>query len=112
MNLQKIQEKEALLVFFNHTAEAKIKAIMYVYFIHHHSFQHYLIVDGDCEVKRVLNMCLREYISDTLECGREKFLVFAHHKLVLDSVTKELGEKVRFGFVISHRPVQTETADL
>lgn len=29
-----------------------------------------------------------------LECGREKFLVFAHHKLVLDSITKELGEKV------------------
>lgn len=58
----KSQEKEALLVFFNHTAEAKIRAIM-------------------------------EYISDMLECGREKFLVFAHHKLVLDSITKELGEK-------------------
>ncbi len=29
-----------------------------------------------------------------LECGREKFLVFAHHKLVLDSITKELAEKV------------------
>uniref|UniRef100_A0A674AHT3 SWI/SNF-related matrix-associated actin-dependent regulator of chromatin subfamily A-like protein 1 n=1 Tax=Salmo trutta TaxID=8032 RepID=A0A674AHT3_SALTR len=54
--------KEALLVFFNHTAEAKIKAII-------------------------------EYIMDMLECGREKFLVFAHHKLVLDSITKELGEK-------------------
>uniref|UniRef100_A0A4W5JK53 Helicase C-terminal domain-containing protein n=1 Tax=Hucho hucho TaxID=62062 RepID=A0A4W5JK53_9TELE len=54
--------KEALLVFFNHTAEAKIKAIM-------------------------------EYIMDMLECGREKFLVFAHHKLVLDSITKDLGEK-------------------
>uniref|UniRef100_A0A674AHA8 SWI/SNF-related matrix-associated actin-dependent regulator of chromatin subfamily A-like protein 1 n=1 Tax=Salmo trutta TaxID=8032 RepID=A0A674AHA8_SALTR len=52
----------ALLVFFNHTAEAKIKAII-------------------------------EYIMDMLECGREKFLVFAHHKLVLDSITKELGEK-------------------
>uniref|UniRef100_A0A8C7N5T6 SWI/SNF-related matrix-associated actin-dependent regulator of chromatin subfamily A-like protein 1 n=1 Tax=Oncorhynchus kisutch TaxID=8019 RepID=A0A8C7N5T6_ONCKI len=52
----------ALLVFFNHTAEAKIKAIM-------------------------------EYIMDMLECGREKFLVFAHHKLVLDFITKELGEK-------------------
>ncbi|XP_064875827.1 SWI/SNF-related matrix-associated actin-dependent regulator of chromatin subfamily A-like protein 1 isoform X3 [Oncorhynchus nerka] len=54
--------KEALLVFFNHTAEAKLKAIM-------------------------------EYIMDMLECGREKFLVFAHHKLVLDFITKELGEK-------------------
>ncbi|KAL2081024.1 hypothetical protein ACEWY4_022877 [Coilia grayii] len=58
----KMKEKEALLVYFNHTAEAKIRAIM-------------------------------EYIMDMLECGREKFLVFAHHKLVLDSVTKELGEK-------------------
>ncbi|XP_072541661.1 SWI/SNF-related matrix-associated actin-dependent regulator of chromatin subfamily A-like protein 1 [Salminus brasiliensis] len=58
----KMQEKEALLVFFNHTAEAKIRAIM-------------------------------EYISDMLECGREKFLVFAHHKRVLDSITKELSEK-------------------
>ncbi|KAB5577301.1 hypothetical protein PHYPO_G00208310 [Pangasianodon hypophthalmus] len=58
----KKQEKEALLVFFNHTAEAKIRAIL-------------------------------EYISDMLECGREKFLVFAHHKRVLDSITKELTDK-------------------
>ncbi|XP_064183604.1 SWI/SNF-related matrix-associated actin-dependent regulator of chromatin subfamily A-like protein 1 [Anguilla rostrata] len=58
----KMQEKEALLVFFNHTAEAKVRAI-------------------------------NEYIVDLLECGREKFLVFAHHKLVLDHVVKELGEK-------------------
>lgn len=29
-----------------------------------------------------------------LEGGREKFLVFAHHKLVLDHVTTELGKKV------------------
>ncbi|KAJ8282334.1 hypothetical protein COCON_G00048530 [Conger conger] len=58
----KKQEKEALLVFFNRTAEAKVRAI-------------------------------NEYIIDLLECGREKFLVFAHHKLVLDSVVKELVEK-------------------
>ncbi|MCJ8732791.1 hypothetical protein PDJAM_G00215370 [Pangasius djambal] len=58
----KKQEKEALLVFFNHTAEAKIRAIL-------------------------------EYISDMLECGREKFLVFAHHKRLLDSITKELTDK-------------------
>ncbi|KAM6986962.1 SWI/SNF-related matrix-associated actin-dependent regulator of chromatin subfamily A-like protein 1 [Aplochiton taeniatus] len=57
----KIKEKEALLVYFNHTAEAKIPAIM-------------------------------EYIQDMLEC-RDKFLVFAHHKLVVDSITKELGDK-------------------
>lgn len=38
---------------------------------------------------------LREYIIDMLECGREKFLVFAHHKLVLDHITTELGKKVR-----------------
>ncbi|XP_053352346.1 SWI/SNF-related matrix-associated actin-dependent regulator of chromatin subfamily A-like protein 1 isoform X2 [Clarias gariepinus] len=58
----KMKEKEALLVFFNHTAEAKIRAIL-------------------------------EYISDMLECGRDKFLVFAHHKRVLDSITKELTDK-------------------
>lgn len=38
---------------------------------------------------------IREYMMDLLKCGREKFLVFAHHKLMLDSITKELGEKVR-----------------
>ncbi|XP_036400529.1 SWI/SNF-related matrix-associated actin-dependent regulator of chromatin subfamily A-like protein 1 [Megalops cyprinoides] len=58
----KMEEKQALLVFFNHTAEAKIRAI-------------------------------REYIMELLECGREKFLLFAHHKLVLDAVTTELQEK-------------------
>lgn len=58
----KIEEKEALLVFYNYTAEAKLQAIM-------------------------------EYITDMLECGREKFLVFAHHKLVLDHITSELGKK-------------------
>lgn len=30
-----------------------------------------------------------------LEGGREKFLVFAHHKLVLDHITAELEKKVR-----------------
>nr|XP_006636786.2 PREDICTED: SWI/SNF-related matrix-associated actin-dependent regulator of chromatin subfamily A-like protein 1 [Lepisosteus oculatus]XP_015214755.1 PREDICTED: SWI/SNF-related matrix-associated actin-dependent regulator of chromatin subfamily A-like protein 1 [Lepisosteus oculatus]XP_015214756.1 PREDICTED: SWI/SNF-related matrix-associated actin-dependent regulator of chromatin subfamily A-like protein 1 [Lepisosteus oculatus]XP_015214757.1 PREDICTED: SWI/SNF-related matrix-associated actin-de len=58
----KQQEKEALLIFYNRTAEAKIRAIV-------------------------------EYVIDLLESGREKFLVFAHHKLVLDSLTKELGDK-------------------
>ncbi|XP_070694755.1 SWI/SNF-related matrix-associated actin-dependent regulator of chromatin subfamily A-like protein 1 isoform X2 [Pempheris klunzingeri] len=58
----KMAEKEALLIFYNHTAEAKLQAIM-------------------------------EYITDTLECGREKFLVFAHHKSVLDHITTELGKK-------------------
>ena len=37
---------------------------------------------------------VREYITDMLECGREKFLVFAHHKLVLDHITAELVKKV------------------
>uniref|UniRef100_A0A8C5HPY8 SWI/SNF-related matrix-associated actin-dependent regulator of chromatin subfamily A-like protein 1 n=1 Tax=Gouania willdenowi TaxID=441366 RepID=A0A8C5HPY8_GOUWI len=55
-------EKEALLVFYNHTAEAKLQSIM-------------------------------EYITDMLECGREKFLVFAHHKLVLDHITTDLRKK-------------------
>ncbi|XP_041857728.1 SWI/SNF-related matrix-associated actin-dependent regulator of chromatin subfamily A-like protein 1 [Melanotaenia boesemani] len=58
----KMEEKQALLVFYNHTAEAKLQAIM-------------------------------EYITDMLECGREKFLVFAHHKLVLDHITTELVKK-------------------
>lgn len=35
-----------------------------------------------------------EYILDLLESGREKFLVFAHHKVVLDAITKELERKV------------------
>uniref|UniRef100_A0AAX7SU15 SWI/SNF-related matrix-associated actin-dependent regulator of chromatin subfamily A-like protein 1 n=1 Tax=Astatotilapia calliptera TaxID=8154 RepID=A0AAX7SU15_ASTCA len=60
--LAKGHQKEALLVFYNHTAEAK------------------------------------EYIIDMLECGREKFLVFAHHKLVLDHITTELGKK-NVGFI-------------
>lgn len=34
-----------------------------------------------------------EYILDLLESGKEKFLVFAHHKVVLDAVTKELDRK-------------------
>ncbi|XP_054979212.1 SWI/SNF-related matrix-associated actin-dependent regulator of chromatin subfamily A-like protein 1 isoform X2 [Sorex araneus] len=58
----KQKQKEALFVFFNRTAEAKIPAII-------------------------------EYILDLLESGREKFLVFAHHKVVLDAVTKELDRK-------------------
>ncbi|KAM6934194.1 SWI/SNF-related matrix-associated actin-dependent regulator of chromatin subfamily A-like protein 1 [Xenentodon cancila] len=58
----KMEEKEALLIFYNHTADAKLQAIM-------------------------------EYITDMLECGREKFLVFAHHKLVLDHITTELVKK-------------------
>ncbi|XP_077874099.1 SWI/SNF-related matrix-associated actin-dependent regulator of chromatin subfamily A-like protein 1 isoform X3 [Ictidomys tridecemlineatus] len=58
----KQQQKEALIVFFNRTAEAKIP-------------------------------CVIEYILDLLESGREKFLVFAHHKVVLDAITKELERK-------------------
>uniref|UniRef100_A0ABK0LL24 SWI/SNF-related matrix-associated actin-dependent regulator of chromatin subfamily A-like protein 1 n=1 Tax=Rattus norvegicus TaxID=10116 RepID=A0ABK0LL24_RAT len=58
----KQQQKEALLVFFNRTAEAKIP-------------------------------CVIEYILDLLESGREKFLVFAHHKVLLDAIAKELERK-------------------
>lgn len=43
---------------------------------------------------RRLCFCHREYITDMLEGGREKFLVFAHHKLVLDHITAELEKKV------------------
>uniref|UniRef100_H0WJS4 SWI/SNF-related matrix-associated actin-dependent regulator of chromatin subfamily A-like protein 1 n=1 Tax=Otolemur garnettii TaxID=30611 RepID=H0WJS4_OTOGA len=58
----KKEQKEALILFFNRTAEAKIPSVI-------------------------------EYILDLLESGREKFLVFAHHKVVLDAVTKELERK-------------------
>ncbi|KAM4025004.1 SWI/SNF-related matrix-associated actin-dependent regulator of chromatin subfamily A-like protein 1 [Anomaloglossus baeobatrachus] len=63
----KVQEKEALLLFYNRTAEAKSR-------------------------------CVIEYVLELLESGREKFLVFAHHKLVLDNVCEELGKK-NVGFI-------------
>nr|XP_008120503.1 PREDICTED: SWI/SNF-related matrix-associated actin-dependent regulator of chromatin subfamily A-like protein 1 isoform X2 [Anolis carolinensis] len=58
----KQEEKEALLLFYNRTAEAKIH-------------------------------CIIEYILDLLESGKEKFLVFAHHKLVLDAIAEALAKK-------------------
>uniref|UniRef100_A0A8C9TDG7 SWI/SNF-related matrix-associated actin-dependent regulator of chromatin subfamily A-like protein 1 n=1 Tax=Scleropages formosus TaxID=113540 RepID=A0A8C9TDG7_SCLFO len=61
-NCNRMREKEVLLVYFNHTAEAKTGAVT-------------------------------EYILDLLECGRDKFLVFAHHKLLLDAVSRELEDK-------------------
>lgn len=39
-----------------------------------------------------------EYILDLLESGREKFLVFAHHKVLLDAIAKELERKVSLKF--------------
>ncbi|XP_027967970.1 SWI/SNF-related matrix-associated actin-dependent regulator of chromatin subfamily A-like protein 1 isoform X2 [Eumetopias jubatus] len=62
MNKTRRQQKEALLLFFNRTAEAKIPSVI-------------------------------EYILDLLESGREKFLVFAHHKVVLSAITRELEKK-------------------
>ncbi|NXB18664.1 SMAL1 protein, partial [Rhagologus leucostigma] len=58
----KQQEKEALLVFFSRTAEAKIRSVV-------------------------------EYILELLESGNNKFLVFAHHKIMLDAVAAELKKK-------------------
>ncbi|CAM9611695.1 SWI/SNF-related matrix-associated actin-dependent regulator of chromatin subfamily A-like protein 1 [Lampetra fluviatilis] len=58
----KTQEKEALMLFFSKTAEAKVSAIV-------------------------------EYVSDLLESGRAKFLVFAHHRVVLDALSAHLGKK-------------------
>ncbi|NXE88987.1 SMAL1 protein, partial [Menura novaehollandiae] len=58
----KQQEKEALLVFFSRTAEAKIRSVV-------------------------------EYILELLESGNNKFLVFAHHKIMLDAVVEELKKK-------------------
>ncbi|XP_013816257.2 SWI/SNF-related matrix-associated actin-dependent regulator of chromatin subfamily A-like protein 1 isoform X1 [Apteryx mantelli] len=58
----KQQEKEALLLFYNRTAEAKIHSVI-------------------------------EYILELLESGKDKFLVFAHHKIVLDAIVAELEKK-------------------
>ncbi|XP_041057134.1 SWI/SNF-related matrix-associated actin-dependent regulator of chromatin subfamily A-like protein 1 isoform X3 [Carcharodon carcharias] len=58
----KREKKEALLLFYNRTAEAKVRSII-------------------------------EYVSDLLESGRNKFLVFGHHRLVLDALCETLGEK-------------------
>nr|XP_054492509.1 SWI/SNF-related matrix-associated actin-dependent regulator of chromatin subfamily A-like protein 1 isoform X2 [Agelaius phoeniceus] len=58
----KQQEKEALLVYFSRTAEAKIRSVV-------------------------------EYILELLESGKNKFLVFAHHKIMLDAVVAELKKK-------------------
>ncbi|NXM40842.1 SMAL1 protein, partial [Gymnorhina tibicen] len=58
----KQKEKEALLVFFSRTAEAKIRSVV-------------------------------EYILELLESGNNKFLVFAHHKIMLDAVVAELKKK-------------------
>ncbi|XP_063144906.1 SWI/SNF-related matrix-associated actin-dependent regulator of chromatin subfamily A-like protein 1 [Candoia aspera] len=63
----KQEQKEALIVFYNRTAEAKIH-------------------------------CILEYILDLLESGRQKFLVFAHHKLILDAISEEL-ERKNIGFI-------------
>nr|XP_060629862.1 SWI/SNF-related matrix-associated actin-dependent regulator of chromatin subfamily A-like protein 1 isoform X3 [Anolis sagrei ordinatus] len=63
----KQEEKEALILFYNRTAEAKIH-------------------------------CIIEYILDLLESGKEKFLVFAHHKLVLDAIAEAL-EKKHIGYI-------------
>ncbi|GCB84085.1 hypothetical protein scyTo_0024848, partial [Scyliorhinus torazame] len=59
---QKREKKEALLLFYNRTAEAKVRSII-------------------------------EYVSDLLESGRDKFLVFGHHRLVLDALCATLGDK-------------------
>jgi len=36
----------------------------------------------------------REYILELLESGNDKFLVFAHHMIVLDAIVAELEKKV------------------
>nr|XP_009939315.1 PREDICTED: SWI/SNF-related matrix-associated actin-dependent regulator of chromatin subfamily A-like protein 1 [Opisthocomus hoazin] len=58
----KQQEKEALLLFYSRTAEAKIHSVV-------------------------------EYILELLESGNDKFLVFAHHMIVLDAIVAELEKK-------------------
>uniref|UniRef100_A0AAV2JCX5 SWI/SNF-related matrix-associated actin-dependent regulator of chromatin subfamily A-like protein 1 n=1 Tax=Knipowitschia caucasica TaxID=637954 RepID=A0AAV2JCX5_KNICA len=34
-----------------------------------------------------------EYIKDIMQCGKDKFLVFAHHRFVMDRITAELTRK-------------------
>ncbi|XP_054064196.1 SWI/SNF-related matrix-associated actin-dependent regulator of chromatin subfamily A-like protein 1 isoform X3 [Rissa tridactyla] len=58
----KQHEREALLLFYNRTAEAKIHSVV-------------------------------EYILELLERGSDKFLVFAHHKIMLDAIVAELEKK-------------------
>ncbi|KAM6349120.1 SWI/SNF-related matrix-associated actin-dependent regulator of chromatin subfamily A-like protein 1 isoform 2-T4 [Alca torda] len=58
----KQHEREALLLFYNRTAEAKIHSVV-------------------------------EYILELLERGNDKFLVFAHHKIMLDAIVAELEKK-------------------
>ncbi|NXS56652.1 SMAL1 protein, partial [Brachypteracias leptosomus] len=60
--ISKQQEKEALLLFYSRTAEAKIHSVV-------------------------------EYILELLESGNNKFLVFAHHKIMLDTIVAELEKK-------------------
>lgn len=40
------------------------------------------------------SLSYREYILELLESGNRKFLVFAHHKIVLDAIAAELEKKV------------------
>ncbi|XP_072902445.1 SWI/SNF-related matrix-associated actin-dependent regulator of chromatin subfamily A-like protein 1 [Hemitrygon akajei] len=58
----KREQKEAMLLFYNRTGEAKVRSIV-------------------------------EYVCDLLESGREKFLVFGHHRLVLDALCTALEVK-------------------
>ncbi|XP_069769218.1 SWI/SNF-related matrix-associated actin-dependent regulator of chromatin subfamily A-like protein 1 isoform X1 [Narcine bancroftii] len=58
----KRKQKEALIVFYNRTGEAKVRSIV-------------------------------EYVMDLIRSGREKFLVFGHHRLVLDALCTALEEK-------------------
>lgn len=43
----------------------------------------------------------REYILELLESGKDKFLVFAHHKIMLDAIVEELEKKVSNNWVFS-----------
>ncbi|XP_072117233.1 SWI/SNF-related matrix-associated actin-dependent regulator of chromatin subfamily A-like protein 1 isoform X2 [Mobula birostris] len=61
----KREQKEAMLLFYNRTGEAKVRSIV-------------------------------DYVCDLLESGREKFLVFGHHRLVLDALCTALEVKIAF----------------
>lgn len=49
------------------------------------------------ETAHIKLAAVKSYVMDMLESDR-KFLLFAHHKMVLDAVEADLNKKVRTNF--------------
>ncbi|KAM8934050.1 SWI/SNF-related matrix-associated actin-dependent regulator of chromatin subfamily A-like protein 1 [Pelodytes ibericus] len=54
----------------------------------HEALFNFFLLTADVKVKPVL-----DYVMELLEAGRKKFLVFAHHKLMLDRICEALVDK-------------------